>query len=114
MVAAVPVEPGAVADLEHEQDVEPPQRHRTVDVEEVDGQHAGRLGAQEPPPTRIGVSRWRWWDPAALQDPPDRRGAEPVAELEQLALDPHVSPARVLAGHPLHQRGEDVVNRWSS
>ena len=28
----------AVADLEHEQDVEPPQRHRAVDVEEVDSQ----------------------------------------------------------------------------
>ena len=45
----------AVADLEHEQDVEPPQRHRAVDVEEVDGQHAGGLRAQEPSPTRIGV-----------------------------------------------------------
>jgi hypothetical protein len=56
----------AVADLEYEQDVEPPQRHRAVDVEEVDGQHAGGLGAQELPPTRIGLSRcaggiqWRW------------------------------------------------------
>jgi hypothetical protein len=27
---------GAITDLEHEQDVEPPQRHRAVDVEEVD------------------------------------------------------------------------------
>ena len=45
----------AVADLEYEQDVEPTQRHRAVDVEEVDSQHAGGLRAQEPPPTRIGV-----------------------------------------------------------
>jgi hypothetical protein len=30
----------------------------------------------------------------AAQDPPDRRGADPVAELEQLALDPAVSSAR--------------------
>jgi hypothetical protein len=28
----------AVVDLECEQDVEPPQRHRAVDVEEVDGE----------------------------------------------------------------------------
>jgi hypothetical protein len=35
----------AVADLEREQDVDPPQRHRAVDVEEVDGQHRGGLGA---------------------------------------------------------------------
>jgi hypothetical protein len=35
----------AIADLQSEQDVEPPQRHRAVDVEEVDGQHRGGLGA---------------------------------------------------------------------
>jgi hypothetical protein len=32
-----------VADLKHEQDVEPLQRHRAVDVEEVDREHAGGL-----------------------------------------------------------------------
>jgi hypothetical protein len=32
-----------------------------------------------------------------LQEAPDGRGADPVAELEQLALQPHISPARVLA-----------------
>jgi hypothetical protein len=36
---------GAIADLEHEQDVEPPQRHRAVDVEEIDREHAGSLGS---------------------------------------------------------------------
>ena len=104
----------AVADLEHEQDVEPPQRHRAVDVEEVDGQHAGGLGAQELPPAGVGVPRRRRWDPVALEDPPDRRGADAVAEFEQLALDPPVSPARVLPRHPYDQRGEDVVDRWPS
>ena len=86
----------AVADLECEQDVEPPQRHRAVDVEEVDGEHAGGLGAQELPPAGVGVPDRRRWDPVALEDPPDRRGADAVAEFEQLALDPLVSPARVL------------------
>src|SRR4051794_28082110 len=104
----------AVADFEYEQDVEPPQRHRAVDLEEVDGQHAGGLGAQELQPTRIGVSRWRRWDPVALQDPTDRRGADAVTEFEQLALDPAVPPARVLPRHTLYQRGEDVVDRWPS
>ena len=37
-----------------------------------------------------------------------------VAELEQLALDPQVAPARVLPRHPHDQRREDVVNRWPS
>jgi hypothetical protein len=35
----------AVADLQHEQDVGPPQGQRAVDVEEVDREHAGGLGA---------------------------------------------------------------------
>jgi hypothetical protein len=48
---------GAVADFEYEQDVEPPQRHRAVDVEEVDGEHAGGLGAQELPPEPVKVRR---------------------------------------------------------
>ena len=56
----------------------------------------------------------RRWDPVALEDPADRRGADAVAEFEQLALDPHVSPARVLPRHPHDQRGEDVVDRWPS
>ena len=104
----------AVADLEHEQDVEPPQRERAVDVEEVDREHAGGLGAQELPPAGVGVPQRRRWDAVALEDPPDRRGADAVAELEQLALDPHVPPARVLPRHPHHQGGEDVVDRWPS
>ena len=58
--------------------------------------------------------RRRWWDPVALQDPPDRRGADAVAECEQLALESLVSPARVLPRHPHHQGGEDVVDRWPS
>jgi len=60
-------------------------------VEEVDCEDAGGLGAQELPPAGVGVSERRRRDPVALEDPPDRRGADPVAELEQLALDPAVS-----------------------
>jgi hypothetical protein len=80
----------AVADLECEQDVQPPQGERAVDVEEVDREHAGGLGAQELPPTGVAVPRRRRWDPVTLQDPPDRRGTDAVAELEQLALEPRV------------------------
>ena len=53
-------------------------------------------------------------DPVAPEDPPDRRGADAMAEFEQLALDPHVSPAGVSPRHPFDQRGEDVVDRWPS
>ena len=34
-----------------------------------------------------------------------------VTELEQVALQSHVPPARVLPRHPHHQRGKDVVDR---
>jgi hypothetical protein len=45
----------AAADLEGEEDVDPFLGDRAVDVEEVDGQHARGLRAQEPSPGRI---RW--------------------------------------------------------
>ena len=104
----------AVADLEREQHVEPPQRDRAVDVEEVDREHAGGLGAQELPPAGVGVPYRCRWDAVALEDPPDRRGADPVAEFEQLALDPLVSPVRIVRRHPHDQCGELVVDRWAS
>jgi len=105
---------GAVADLEHEQHVEPLQRERAVDMEEVDGEHAGGLGAQELPPAGVGVPQRSRWDPVALEDPADRRGADAVAEVEQLALEPEVAPIRVLPCHSRHQGGEAVVDRWPS
>jgi hypothetical protein len=63
------------------------------------------------PPAGVGVPQWRWWDAAALEDPPDRRGADAVAELEQLALDPFVSPFRAIRRHPHDQYSEHVVDR---
>src|SRR4051794_25482090 len=77
----------AVADLEHEQHVEASQRKRAVDVEEVDCEHAGGLGAQELPPAGIGVPDRCRWDPGARQDPPERRGADTATEVEQFAPD---------------------------
>jgi hypothetical protein len=56
----------AVADVECEQDVEPSQGERAVDVEEVDREHAGGLGVQELPPAGVGVPQWCWWDAVAL------------------------------------------------
>jgi hypothetical protein len=76
----------AVADVEYEQDVAPAQGHCAGDVEEVDGQHAGSLGAQELPPPGVGVPDRCRWDAVALEDPADRRGADAVTESEQLAL----------------------------
>ncbi len=86
---------GAIGDFECEQDVEPSQRDRAVDVEEVDGEHGGGLGAQELPPAGVGVPHRCRRDSVAFEDPADRRGADAVAECEQLALDPLASPAGI-------------------
>ena len=81
----------AIANLECEQDVDPPERHRAVDVEEVDGERAGGLGAPELSPGGVGVPNRCRWDAVALEDPADRRGGDAVAEFEQLALHSAVS-----------------------
>jgi hypothetical protein len=57
-------------------------------VEEIGGEHRRGLGVQELAPRRVGVALRRRGNPLGLQDPADRGGADPVAELEQLALDP--------------------------
>src|SRR2546429_3999932 len=53
-------------------------------------------------------------DLRGVEDPADRGCANPVAGLEQLALDPLVSPATVLGGEPLNQRGDLGADRRPS
>jgi len=50
----------------------------------------------------------------AFVDPADRGGADPVAELEQLALDPQVSPAGILRSEPPDERGDLGADRRAS
>jgi hypothetical protein len=49
-----------------------------------------------------------------LEDSADGGCSDAVAELEKLALDALVAPGLVLAGHPLDQRGDRVVERWAA
>jgi hypothetical protein len=103
----------AVADFECEQDVEPPQGHRAVDVEEVDGEHSGGLAAQEPSPAGVNVADRRPWDPVAPKDPTDGPGADAVAELEQLTLDPATCPgAEARGAGPVEESAASVV--WAA
>jgi hypothetical protein len=74
-------------------------------MEEVGGEHCRGVRAQELPPRGVSVPFRCRRDPQGLEDPADRGCADPVAELEQLALDSLVSPAVVLGGEPLDQRG---------
>ena len=56
---------------------------------------------------RFGAGR----DPQCPKDPADRGSADPVAELEELALDPLVSPAVVLGGESPDERGDLGADR---
>jgi hypothetical protein len=90
----------AAAGFDHEQAVQPLERHCAVHVEEV-----GRgLRPQELPPGCIGVPVRRRGYLQRCADPPDRGRADPVAELQQFALDPLIAPAVVLGGESLDER----------
>jgi hypothetical protein len=94
------------ADLHDEQAVQALEGHRAVHMEEVGGQHGRCLDAQELPPGRVSLPFRRRGKLQGLEDPADRRCADPVAELEQLPLNSLVSPAAVLGGELLDQRGD--------
>jgi hypothetical protein len=104
----------AGADLHHEQAVQALEGDRAVHVEESRWRASSRLARAG---TAARSYRCAAWAPegcsARLEDPADRRCADPVAELEQLALDPLVSSAVVLGGEPPDERG-DLWADWRS
>ena len=102
------------ADLDHEEAVQALQGHRAVHVEEVNREHRGCLGVQELPPGDVGAPPGCRRDLQGLEDPADGGCADPVADLEQLTLDPLVAPAVVLGGEPLDQRGNLSADRRPS
>jgi hypothetical protein len=60
-------------------------------VEEVAGEHGGRLGGQEPSPGGVAAAHGRRWDAESFEDPADRGRADPVAEAQQFALNASVA-----------------------
>ena len=104
----------ARADFDDEQAVQALERYRAVHVEEIGGEHGRRLGVQELPPRGVSAPFRCWQNLQGFADTADRGCADPVAELEQLALDPLVSPAVILSGEPLDQRGDLGADRRPS
>src|SRR5439155_23927715 len=82
-----------------------------VDGEEVALQDARRLSPQELAPLLLEPLRRRL-DPRLLQNRPD--GARGELDPNQLALDPPIAPARVLAAEPHHERTHLGASRWAS
>jgi hypothetical protein len=102
------------AELDHEQAVQALEGHRAADVEEIGGEHCRGLGVQEPPPRGVGAPLGRRGNLQGLEDPVDSGCADQVAELEQFALDSLMSPAVVLGGEPLDERGDLGADRRPS
>src|SRR5450631_4873067 len=83
-------------ELDERQDVERPEPSGFA-REEVAGDDPIRLSPEELGPARSGPSRSRT-ESGGPDQTPDRCRADADAELVQLTLDPHATPARVLAG----------------
>lgn len=83
---------GAVFD--DERHVQARQRHRTVDVQEIDRQDRLGLGTQERAPSVVADSWWR--DTVSPEDFADGAGTGTMAQTTQLTLDPDHAPVAVL------------------
>ena len=101
----------AGAGLDDEQAIQAPERYCALHMKEVRGEHRRGLRVQELPPCRVGAPRRRRPDPQRREDPADRGRTGPVTELQQLTLDPLVTPAVVLGGEPPDQRGDLGADR---
>jgi hypothetical protein len=99
------------ADLDHEQDIESAQADR-VEVEEVDCEQSGGLGAKEGSPGEVG-SPWCRRQPSVGEDSADGTRANSIAQSDEFALDAAVSPAGVLPGQPHDQLTDLVADWWS-
>jgi hypothetical protein len=79
-------------------------------MQEVDREDPGGLGVQELLPRRARPAR-RWIDARGVQDLPDGGRRDRHAELGQLAVDPAVSPLRVLPRQANGKAG-DAPDCW--
>jgi hypothetical protein len=98
----------AALEFDEEEHVEAAQRDR-LDGEEIAGEHAGGLLAQEFAPAWARASR-RGPKTVGKQDPPDRARRHTQAELQQLAGDPRVAPTWVLPCEAQHELSHPAID----
>src|SRR5215207_2480158 len=99
----------AAAELDVEEHVQPLQGNG-LDREEVDCEHAARLRPQELAPGESGTLAGRP-QTRLSEELAYGRGGDCQAEPAELASDPLVAPARVLAREAEHQRADLAANR---
>jgi hypothetical protein len=91
----------AAADLQEEEDVKAREPDR-LHGEEVDRQHLLGVLTDELAPGALAAA-WGRQESVLPQDVGHGAGRQAAAELQEFALDPAVSPPRVLAGEPKDQ-----------
>jgi hypothetical protein len=99
----------AGAMLNEHQDIQSLQQHG-VHVQKVDREDPGGLDCQELPPRQARASRRRI-DARGMQDLPHGGRCDRHAELRQLAVDPAVSPQRILLRQP-NDQADDARDCW--
>jgi hypothetical protein len=85
--------------------------HASKAREEVAGEQARRLAAQKHRPAHRCAPR-RGLEPRRGKQPPDGARRDAEAELQQLARDPLVAPARVLTRKPQNECPQRSLRRW--
>jgi hypothetical protein len=90
----------AAAEFDDEQAVQASEGNDAVHAEGIGAEHRHGPRMQELPPGRVGLPAKRRRVLLRGEDAADRGYADPAAELQQLTLDPLVSPAVVLDREP--------------
>lgn len=98
--------------LDCDQCVDAPEEHG-VHVQEVHRQDGLGLSGEELAPGRTRSSR-RGVDVGIVQDLPHGGGRDAMAESDQFALHPPVSPAGILRCHPHHEILDRCGSGWTS
>jgi hypothetical protein len=102
----------AAADLDEEEDVEPGQPDG-VDGEEVGGQDLVGVLANELAPGALASPR-SWRQTVSAEHLADGEVGAAVAELDELAVDTAIAPARVLPGEADDELVQLAWRRWLS
>ena len=98
--------------FDEHQDIQSPEEHG-VHVQEIDGDDPGSLSVQELPPARTRAP-WCRIDADSTQDLPHGGRRDRHAELRELAVDPAVSPQRILFRQADGKAGDARACRWAS
>jgi hypothetical protein len=100
----------AVAGIEDEEYVDALEGD-AIDVEEIARQYRVGVSTEEGAPGLVAGTSWRGRQAVRTQDAADRGGGNLVAQAAQPALDPLITPRRVLLGQSYDQSGQVVADR---